>query len=173
MNHVIREWTLEDLPAVQHVLLTTWLDAYVSFIPEDDLRTYFDQHYSLHALQAMLHEAGFSGFLVEVDGTTAAVIRNRFDFREQRFYVSSLYVLPEYQGLGLGKELMRVAEERALSYQVKEIWLGVMSENRPALDWYKGMGFRFVEEMPFTMGHTTVSHLIGFKKIRTSSPGVP
>ena len=173
MKHVIREWTLEDLPSIQHVLLTTWLDAYVSFIPEDDLRTYFDQHYSLHALEAMLHGAGFSGFLVEVDGITAAVIRNQFDFREQRFYVSSLYVLPEYQGRGLGNELMRVAEERALAYQVKEIWLGVMTENRPALEWYKRTGFQFVEELPFTMGHTTVSHLIGFKKIQTASPGVP
>ncbi len=161
----IREWTLEDIPAVQHVLLTTWLDAYASFIPDEDLRSYFDQHYGVQALQAMFHDAGFSGFLTEVDGIVAAVARNQFDFTEQRFYVSSLYVLPEYQGMGLGSALMEAAEARARSYGVDEIWLGVMKDNRQALEWYRGLGFQFVEELPFTMGKTTVAHLIGFKKI--------
>jgi ribosomal protein S18 acetylase RimI-like enzyme len=169
VERLIREWTLGDVPAVQHVLLATWLDAYASFIPEEDLRTYFDHHYGLHALEAMFHDPGFSGFLAEIDGAVAAVARNQFDVTEHRFYVSSLYVLPEYQGMGLGTALMEAAATRARLYHVHEIWLGVMKQNRPALEWYKGMGFQFVEELPFTMGRTTVAHLIGFKKIAAAA----
>jgi len=162
---IIREWTLEDLPAVQHVLLTTWLDAYASFIPEEDLRAYFEEHYNLPALQALYHSRGVGGYVAEVGGSLAAYVKTQFSVEEKRFYVSSLYVLPEYQGLGLGTRLMRSAEQCALTYNVDEIWLGVMTQNLPALKWYRSMGFRFVEEQPFTMGKTTVAHLIGFRKV--------
>jgi ribosomal protein S18 acetylase RimI-like enzyme len=46
-----------------------------------------------------------------------------------------------------------------------EIWLGVMVQNVDALAWYRKLGFIFEREEPFTMGKTTVPHLIGFKKI--------
>jgi len=116
MSHLIREWTPEDLPAVQHVLMTTWLDAYSRFIPEEDMRTYFQQHYGLQSLQALFHAPGVSGCVAEVDGMVVGVARLQFNFQERRFYVSSLYILPEYQGRGLGMELMRASEMHAVAY---------------------------------------------------------
>jgi hypothetical protein len=44
-----------------------------------------------------------------------------------------------------------------------------MVKNRQALVFYRKVGFQFVREEPFTMGKTTVSHLIGFKKLGKSS----
>jgi ribosomal protein S18 acetylase RimI-like enzyme len=76
-----------------------------------------------------------------------------------------VYVLPSYQGQGIGGKLMRAAEERALAAGMKELWLGVMVQNTAALEWYRRNGFSFVEEAPFTMGKTTVNHLIGFRAI--------
>jgi len=40
-----------------------------------------------------------------------------------------------------------------------------MVKNTGALAWYRNKGFQFVREAPFSMGATTVEHLIGFKII--------
>lgn len=170
MKQVIREWRSNDLPAVRHVMLTTWMDAYSPFIPVEDLRFYFEQHYNLPALEAFFATAGVSGFVAEIDGTVVGYVKNQFNADEKRFYVSSLYVLPAFQGRGLGTKLMNAAETRALTFGVDEVWLGVMTQNRAALEWYKGMGFHFIEEHPFIMGKTTVPHLIGYRKIGRTTP---
>jgi ribosomal protein S18 acetylase RimI-like enzyme len=60
---------------------------------------------------------------------------------------------------------MKTAEDRAVALGMSEVWLGVMIQNTPALEWYKRTGFHFVEEAPFTMGNTTVVHLIGYRTI--------
>ena len=60
---------------------------------------------------------------------------------------------------------MKASEEIALTFGADSVWLGVMTKNIPALEWYRKLGFDFVEEAPFVMGNTTVMHLIGRKKI--------
>ncbi len=165
MDTIIREWKLDDLTAVRHILITTWLDAYASFVPEADLRFYHEQHYKHAALEKLYHTRGVTGFVAEVRHAVVAFVRTQMNDEDGRFYVSSLYVLPGYQGMGLGTKLMEAAEQCALTHRADEVWLGVMSQNLPALKWYRGMGFQFVEEQPFAMGQTTVPHLIGFKKL--------
>ena len=166
MSTVIRQWTIEDLPSVRRVTWDTWLDAYSSFIPESDLRHYFDTHYTLDVLTQLFHTPLMNGFVAEVDGSVVGYVKTKFNKEENRFYVSSLYILPGRQGMGLGGKLMAAAEELAKTLGADTVWLGVMTQNTSALDWYKRHGFTFVEEAPFTMGQTTVVHLIGFRKIR-------
>ena len=169
MSVTIRQWTTEDLQAVRQVTWDTWLDAYSSFIPESDLRLYFDTHYTLDALTQLLHTPLVNGFVAEVNGSVVGYVKTKFNKEENRFYVSSLYILPESQGMGLGGKLMVAAEELAKTFGADTTWLGVMTQNTPALDWYKRHGFTFAEEAPFTMGQTTVVHLIGFRKIRLAA----
>ena len=169
MSTVIRQWTIEDLPSVRRVTWDTWLDAYSSFIPESDLRHYFDTHYTLDVLTQLFHTPLMNGFVAEVDGSVVGYVKTKFNKEENRFYVSSLYILPGRQGMGLGGKLMVAAEELAKTLGADTVWLGVMTQNTPALDWYKRHGFTFVEEAPFTMGQTTVVHLIGFRKIRVAA----
>ncbi len=169
MSIAIRQWTLEDLPSVRQVTWDTWLDAYSSFIPESDLRHYFDAHYTLDVLTQLIHTPLMNGFVAEVNGSVVGYVKTKFNKEENRFYVSSLYILPERQGMGLGGKLMAAAEELAKTIGADSVWLGVMTQNTPALDWYKRHGFTFVEEAPFTMGQTTVVHLIGYRKIRVAT----
>jgi ribosomal protein S18 acetylase RimI-like enzyme len=93
-----------------------------------------------------------------------------FDEETRRCHVASIYVLPESQGHGLGSMLMQEAFRVAREANYDRVWLGVMSENTPTIDWYKALGFTFVEEAPFTMGKTIVRHLIGFRLL---TPPVP
>jgi diamine N-acetyltransferase len=162
----LREWTPEDLETVRRITWETWVATYASFIPLEDLRGYYDEHYSIRALTALMHSPGFHGLLAVDDATAMGYAKVKFNPEERRCYLSSLYILPGYQGRGIGATLLAKGEECALGFGVNEIWLGVMVQNSNALDWYKRIGFQFVEEQPFVMGNTSVPHLIGYRTIQ-------
>ncbi len=160
--HRMRE---QDIPVARRILWETWVATYASFIPESDLQSYFDGHYSPADFRLMLQNPDVETFVAEVRGAPAGFARIQFSREEQRLYLGSLYVLPHLQGMGVGGALLKRAEQSALERSLNEVWLGVMLQNSAALDWYRRLGFTFVREEPFVMGKTSVLHLIGFRPI--------
>lgn len=167
---MIRPWTTADIPAIQRVLLETWRDAYGSFIPGGDLEAYLHQHYHLDALRALMSEPNVRGFVAEIDREIVGIARTTYDRAQNRFFLTSLYVLPQHQGKGIGMELLRRAEEVASRYGVDALWLGVMEQNNRTVQWYQRIGFTFVERAPFVMGTTVVNHLIGYRPLKDPPP---
>jgi ribosomal protein S18 acetylase RimI-like enzyme len=165
MEIVIRLWQKTDLESIRRITWQSWISTYSSFIPENDLRSYFDIHYTEASLLSMFDDPLTQVFVAEIDDQIAGYARLFFNRDEGRLYVPSLYFLPEFQGQGMGRRLLEVAEGYAAEKGVDELWIGVMVENKQALVFYRRVGFQFVREEPFTMGKTTVSHLIGYKKI--------
>jgi diamine N-acetyltransferase len=158
----IRRWAQPDLPAIQRLLLETWLNAYGSFIPREDLVGYLHVQYSQSKLEALLADADVTGLVAELEGALAGYAKLFHARAEQRFYVHQLYILPASQGCGLGHRLMAAAEERARELGADRIWLGVMVKNAQAVAWYNKMGYTVTETSPFAMGSTTVDHYIGY-----------
>jgi ribosomal protein S18 acetylase RimI-like enzyme len=165
MNTVIRQIEVRDIQAVRHVIWETWLATYGSVIPERDIREYFDEHYSVPALTELFKKIDVMGYIVEVDDATAGFVRTEYRRNENRFFISSLYILPAYQGGGLGRKLLTIAEDKARQYGVKQVWLAVMTDNTTALAWYAKLGFNFIDEDPFTVGKTHITHRIGYRTI--------
>jgi ribosomal protein S18 acetylase RimI-like enzyme len=159
----LRLWTIGDIPDVRRIGWETWNATYGKFIPEEDLRAYHDEHYSADALTRNFHRPSTRGYMALLGGKPAGYMIMSFNKKAGRCNVASIYVLPESQGYGLGSMLMQQAFRSALEAKYDRVWLGVMSENLPTLAWYRSLGFTFVEEAPFTMGKTTVRHLIGFR----------
>ena len=169
MGIVIRPWQKSDLESIRRITWESWISAYLSFIPETDLKSYFDIHYTKESLLGMIDDPSMHGFIAERDGEAAGYARLFFSRNENRLYVSSLYFLPAFQGQGMGRRLLEAAEGYAAEKDLNELWIGVMVENRRTLEFYRRVGFQFVREEPFTMGKTTVSHLIGYKRIGRSN----
>jgi len=165
---MIRAWQKEDVASILRITWQSWMATYSSFIPESDLRSYFDIHYTEASLFGMFDDPLAYGFIAEKDHQTAGYVRLFFNRDEDRLYVPSLYFLPGFQGQGMGRRLLEAAEGYAGEKGLDRLWIGVMVKNRQALAFYRKMGFQFVREEPFTMGETTVSHLIGYKKLGRS-----
>ena len=160
----IRSWQREDFQKVKNILLTTWKDTY-SFIPLNDIETYFNEFYSDQRLIEMFDDPFTNGILAEVESNPVGWMKLYHNNLEKKFFVSSLYVLPEYQGYGIGKKLLGEAYRIAKEKHFSNVWLGVMKQNVKSLEWYINLGFIFDEEEPFQMGSTEVMHLIGYKVI--------
>jgi ribosomal protein S18 acetylase RimI-like enzyme len=166
---VIRHWQKGDLESIRRITWQTWISSYTSFIPESDLKAYFDIHYTEEVLLSMFDDPFAQGFVAETDDQIAGYTRLFFNQDEYRLYVPSLYFLPDFQRQGMGRRLLGAAEEYAAEKGLDELWIGVIVKNNPALVFYRKVGFQFVREEPFTMGKTTVSHLIGYKKLGRST----
>ena len=160
----LRYWTKADFNTVKEILLTTWKDTY-SFIPEEDILSHFEKFYNKQSLIEILEDPFSKGIIAEFESKPVGWMKLFEDKINKRFYISSLYILPDYQGFGIGKKLLNETYLIAIQKQYDRVWLGVMTKNVKAVDWYKNIGFVFVEEDPFQMGKTEVMHLIGYKII--------
>jgi len=165
MKIVIRPWQTRDLPSIRRITWQSWLFTYSSFIPEIDLKSHFNIYYTESSLLSMFDNPVIQGFIAEMDDRIAGYARLFFSRDENRLYIPSMYFLPEFQGQGMGLQLFKALEEYAAKKGLNELWIGVMVKNRQALEFYRKVGFLFVREEPFPMGNTTVSHLIGYKKL--------
>jgi ribosomal protein S18 acetylase RimI-like enzyme len=165
MNVTVRPWHKDDLASIRAITWQSWVSTYSSFIPEDDLKSYFDIHYSEPSLLSMFDHPSMQGYIAESEGRTIGFIRLVLNQDENRIYFPSLHIIREFQGQGMGTKLIEAAEGYATEKGLKELWVGVIVKNEQAFPFYRKIGFVFVKEEPFTMGKTTVSHLIGYKKL--------
>ena len=165
MGIAIRPWQKSDLASIRRIIWQSWISTYSSFIPETDLKAHFDTYYTEASLLSMSDNPVIQGFIAKVDDHIAGYARLFFNRDENRLYIPSMYFLPEFQGQGMARQLLKAAEKYATEKSLNELWIGVMVKNRKALNFYRKVGFLFIKEEPFTMGKTTVSHLIGYKKL--------
>ncbi|MFA5831973.1 MAG: GNAT family N-acetyltransferase [Bacteroidota bacterium] len=161
-----REWTLDDTNEIQKVLLNTWLASYADFIPVTDIQWYFNNYYSEINFAQLYDDKDSIGFVAEVKNHIVGYARMKINHEQKRCYLESLYVLPEFQGNGIGLELLKIVEQKAQQHLFQQIWLGVMEQNVPSLKWYKKLGFNFIEQSPFQMGKSSVNHFVGYRDIK-------
>jgi ribosomal protein S18 acetylase RimI-like enzyme len=63
------------------------------------------------------------------------------DSSDKAFAILAIAVDPQYQGLGVGKRLMKKAEEMANEWQFQQMRLSVHPENHQAVGFYKSLGW--------------------------------
>lgn len=84
------------------------------------------------------------------------------DKNECALYVYEIHVTQEYQGKGLGKELMRIAKTLAISFKMDKIMLTVFNFNKQALEFYKKLQFSKDKSSPsqLEVDYVILSHKI-------------
>jgi ribosomal protein S18 acetylase RimI-like enzyme len=71
-----------------------------------------------------------------------------------------LSVSPKLQGGGIGKQLLKAAEETALQFNCRAVYMTVISVRSELIDWYKRRGYRDTgERKPFIEDSLTGKHL--------------
>jgi len=77
-------------------------------------------------------------------------------------YMSRLYLLKEFYGLNLGKELFHFNLEISKQHQQHGIWLAVWIENTRAINFYTKQGFQIVGKHDFRISetHSNPNHIL-------------
>jgi ribosomal protein S18 acetylase RimI-like enzyme len=91
---------------------------------------------------------GFASFLAEVDGQAVGLVVVRVQEEtasvfqpSTRAAITSVAVLPAWQGRGVGRRLMRHAEEWAVAQGAQDLQLVVAAFNTRALALYRELGW--------------------------------
>jgi len=77
-------------------------------------------------------------------------------------YMSRLYLLKEFYGLQLGKELFNFNIKFSKQQNQQGVWLAVWVENNRAIDFYTKRGFTIVGKYDFRISetHTNPNHIL-------------
>ncbi len=161
----IRSLNRNDFTEIEKLLKETWLKTY-DFIPINVLLEHLENHYSVQKIDELFSNPLYYCYTVLNEDSVIGWMKLYDNKIEKKFYLSSLYIHPDFQGSGIGKELIQIAEQKAVELNYSYIWVGVMEQNINAMNWYKKLGFNFVDDEPFVMGKTSVNHFIGFKQLK-------
>ena len=145
----------KDIMGIQEVFYKTWLETYPNEeigITKGDIKKHFEGCFSEESLEKRSQNLSKlldnQKFLVAKDGDLVVGVCNLF-IREEYNQLQAIYILPDYQGRGIGQLFWK----EALNFfdSKKDIIVQVATYNTQAITFYKKLGFidngkRFIED---------------------------
>lgn len=141
MSIDIRPATRKDAEAIADVHHVAWHATYSGIIP----------HLALHRMVGRRDGAWWANairrqttvLVIEIDGEVvgyATLGRNRARELTQQGEIYEIYILPEFQGIGLGTKLFAAARTRLAARGLKGLVVWVLEDNFNALHFYESAG---------------------------------
>ncbi len=138
---LIRDAQLYDCEAIQSVAHKTWHHTYEGLIPHEIQNNFLQSAYSD---KAMHHRITNTHLVVAQWDQVVVGFANVF-VNEQGAELGAIYIYPEFQGKGIGSELLKVSIEK-ISNEA-QLLVSVEAENRVGINFYKAKGFTLIEEL--------------------------
>jgi GNAT superfamily N-acetyltransferase len=110
---------------------------------------------------AQMMQSGIFLVLDHADGRIAAAV-----YVEHRGYFGMLSVLPELQGHGLGKRLVRIAEALCEAAGCATMSIRIINLRDELGRWYRSLGYREIGVTPYT--HRTLKRPAHFVEMQRS-----
>lgn len=172
MTFTIRDLTLEDIPALAHILVTANRHAFRGLLPDETLE--FTEAESAANWRRFLVDEGLpdGDFMLVAQTETGEVVGYIWggpNWKEEAFAgeLRQINILPDFQGRGIGRLLTchlarRFVEEGISSLRVETLKI---NPNRP---FYERLGGVFVREFPYEGDvYTVPAYVYGWADIRT------
>lgn len=143
----IRKADPGDAPAIAEVHRAAWQGAYAGMIPHKALTRMIGRRGAEWWANAIRKSA--TVLVVEIGGAIVGyttVGRNRARELPQQGEIYELYLLPEYQGVGLGSRLFKAARAKLAEHGLKGAVVWALEDNLNAMSFYAGFGGRDIAE---------------------------
>lgn len=141
MDLNIRPMEEKDIPDVQYVAKKSWNHTYYDIIPEEVQNNFLNSAYSDEMLKKRLEQIVF---VAEDKGKIVGFINLNETNKPNIYDLTAIYLLPAYQGKGIGTKLIKHSIQEVEVFE--EIFLEVEKSNINAVNFYKKLGFKIVDE---------------------------
>tara|TARA_B100000809_G_C15068064_1_gene504921 strand:+ start:698 stop:1213 length:516 start_codon:yes stop_codon:yes gene_type:complete len=166
--HQIKKATIKDAKLLSKISRESFLTAHGHSAPQEDIKTYISQNFTEENFIKELTDSKSHYFLIysttKIAGYSKVIINSKNIHISDRnvTLMSRLYLLEEFYGLNLGKELFKFNMEFAKQNNQKGIWLAVWIENKRAINFYLKMGFKKVGKFDFEISetHSNPNHIL-------------
>ena len=158
MDKIIKKCTLQDLESLRRISIETFRQTFADSNTEENMTAYLDSAYNEKKLYKELSNPDSSFFFILVDECLAGYLKiNEFPSQTDINDIDSLeleriYILKNFQGAGLGKDLLEHTISVAIERGKKYIWLGVWEHNERAKRFYQKNGFYRIGAHSFVVG---------------------
>ena len=143
------------LEVVKKLADVIWPSAYAEILSKEQLTYMLERFYNLEALQLQAMN-GQQFYLVQnVQGEYVGFIAYEINSEPNKTKIHKIYVLPETQGSGVGKQLFEFVKTKALQVQQTAIFLNVNKYNK-AIYFYTNLGFKIIKEEVIDIGNTYI-----------------
>lgn len=129
--------TPADIPVINDLAQRIWRLHYPGIITVEQIEYMLQWMYSAEALQRDMAQ-GYVFELIALDGQPVGFMA--YQPREDKVFLSKLYVLNEQHGQGLGKAALQVLQSRAEALGIRSIYLVVNKKNEKAIRAYERFG---------------------------------
>ncbi|MFC4410516.1 GNAT family N-acetyltransferase [Chungangia koreensis] len=134
--------TYDDIEIVQHIANVSWQHTYNGIIPEDVQQQFLNMAYSIPMLQKRMEKTNM--LLAEIDGHVVGFAAFTKTDEDGDAELTAIYLLPEYQQLGIGTQLFEAGLE--LIQDAQQLFVYIECDNVNGRNFYEAKGFEFVEE---------------------------
>lgn len=148
----IRKAEITDVSTIRSIAEKTWPVCYASIISPAQIRYMLDLMYSEEKIRQAILDSKHDFFVLNDGNHDQAFCGIEYGFpTNNSLRLHKLYVLPQTQKSGFGKELIRFLESLAREKQLHQLHLNV-NKNNPALEFYRRMGFEIETEEQISIG---------------------
>src|SRR5690606_32307711 len=133
------------MPIISQLAEASWWPTYLPILSREQIAFMLHQMYRVEALAEQVRN-GIDFYIIERDGAAGGFMGVVIHPGNGMLRIEKLYVLPQHQGAGLGKQLITFAQALAAENQLQTIELNVNRQN-PAVAFYQRMGFTIVKEV--------------------------
>jgi len=141
----------KHISIIEDLAKKIWPVAYAEILSQDQLNYMLEMFYSEKPMLEQL-EKGHVFYLVQnTNGDYLGFVSYELNCEPHKTKIHKIYVLPERQGLGLGKLLFEKVREEALKNNQEAIFLNVNKYNN-AQHFYTKLNFEIVKEEVIDIG---------------------
>ena len=133
-----------------------WPSAYGEILSKEQLKYMLEKFYAIEALEQQWKEAKHIFCIISNDQhKPLGFVSYELNSKPEKTKIHKIYILPETQGTGLGKELFYYVKGKALENNQKAIFLNVNKYNK-AKFFYEKLGFTILKEEVIDIGNNYV-----------------
>ncbi len=129
-----------EISAVERLARAIWTEHFSPIIGRHQVEYMLEKFQSAAAIQGYLAE-GYKYYLVDFDGTSVGYIGLLAKTHKGELFLSKFYLLSDYRGKGLGRQMMENVKVLAQQNGLKKILLNTNKKNNDTIRFYEKFGF--------------------------------
>ena len=137
----IRKAQSEDFADIANIHFKSWHDAYLSLLPDLYINNKNNLSEKIKMWQELINHPDVIIWIAYDDNHKSVGFIGYFA-KNNSYEITTLYVLSEYHGRGIGTKLMKTSLQAILGFNINaNFCLWVLEDNAPAIHFYKKFGF--------------------------------
>ena len=158
MEVFFKKCDLSDMEVLRTISIETFTDTYAHLNTKENFEKHISQAFNKNQLTIELKNPNIDFYFLKNNTQVIGYLKlnegnaQTESMQENCYEIERIYLTKAFQGLGLGRVLIKKAIEVAISKNKNEVWLGVWEKNPKAIGFYKKMGFEVFGTHIFKVG---------------------